>query len=128
MNAEEHLEHTQELKAEANERTSEIMTKFEKLHERVQKIAQEKNSLEMELKFKEREYKLVAAMQEKDIDNQFLQKKLSKKKEKIKRLKEKLHKKECEFQSAHQEAQTLRNELSLAQLECCFSLMFVLVV
>ena len=117
VNAEELLEHARELKAEPNARTSEIITKFEKLHEKVQKIAQEKNSLEMELKFKEREYKLLTAMQEKDIDNQFLQKKLNKKKEKIKRLKEQLHRKECEFHSAHHEAQALRRELSLAQLE-----------
>ena len=118
MNAEEHLEHAQELIAEPNARTSEIITKFEKLHEKVQKIAQEKNSLEMELKFKEREYKLLTAMQEKDeVYNQFLQKKLNKKKEKIKKLKEELHKMEYEFQSAHREAQTLRNELSLAQSE-----------
>ena len=45
VNAEELLKHAQELKAEANERTSEIITKFEKLHKKVQKIAQEKTAL-----------------------------------------------------------------------------------
>lgn len=122
MDSEEHLEHAQKLKAEASQRTSEIMTRFEKLHEKVEKITQEKNSLEMELKFKEREYQMMlSAIHEKDdkneVDNQFLRKKISKKKEKIKKLKEELRRKESEFQSVHQEARTLQNELLVAQLE-----------
>ena len=119
MHAEEDLEHAQELKVEKNKKASEVVTKFEKLREKVQKISQEKNGFEMKLKLKEQEYQMMlSAMHEKDeVYNQFLRKKISKKKEKIKRLKEELRKKEYEFQSAHQEAQTLKNELSLAQLE-----------
>ena len=119
MDSEEHLQHAQKLKAEASQRTSEIMTRFEKLHEKVEKITQEKNSLEMELKLKEREYQMMlSAMHEKnEVYNQFLRKKISKKKEKIKKLKEELRRKESEFQSVHQEARALRNELLLAQLE-----------
>lgn len=119
VDSKKHLEHAQKLKAESSQRASETITKFEKLHETVQKIAQEKNDLEMALKFKEREYQmLLSAMHEKDeVYNQFLRKKISKKKEKIKKLKEELCRKESEFQSVHQEARTLRNELLLAQLE-----------
>jgi len=118
MHAEEHLEHAQQLRAEASERTSEIMTEFEKLHEKVWKIAKKKNSLAMELKFKEQEYKMMLSeMHEDEEYNQFLQKKIRKKNEKIKRLKEELCDKEREFQSVQQEVQTLRNQLSQAQLE-----------
>ena len=109
----------QRLIAKANERASESMAKFEKQCEDLHKVIQEKNNLEMELKFKERECELLSTMLEKEdkIFTHFLEEKIRKKKVKIKKLKEELCKKEREFQSAHQEAQTLRNELSLAQLE-----------
>ena len=97
----------------------EILTKIKKLHKKVQKISKEKTSLEMELEYKEQQYKtLLSAMHEKnEVYNQFLRNKISKKKEKIKRLKEELHQKEQQFQPACEEAQILRKELSLALLE-----------
>ena len=119
VDAEERFLCAQRLIAKANERASESKAKFEKQCEDLHKVIQEKNSLERELKFKERECELLSTMHEKEdkVFTQFLQEKVRKKKIKIKKLKEELHKKECEFQSAHQKAQILQNELSLAQSE-----------
>ena len=119
MDAEERFLCAQRLIAKANERASESKAKFEKQCEDLHKVIQEKNSLQMELKFKERECELLSTMHEKEgkVFAQFLQEKVRKKKIKIKKLKEELHRKECEFQSAHQKAQILQNELSLAQSE-----------
>lgn len=119
VDAEERFVCAQRLTAKANERASESKGKFEKQCEDLHKVIQEKNSLEIELKVKERECELLSTMHEKEdkVFTQFLQEKIRKKKMKIKKLKEELHRKECEFQSAHQKAQILQNELLLAQLE-----------
>ena len=50
-------------KAEANNDTSELVAKLEQLRE---KIAQDKNSIEVKLNFKERECELLSKMQGKD--------------------------------------------------------------
>ena len=98
MVIEEHLRCAQESKAKANDKTNEIVTRLEELHENMQKFAQEKNSIEMKLKFKEQECELLSKMQGKDETyNQFLQTIIEKKRNKIKRLKEELQKKECEL-------------------------------
>ena len=115
MDAEEHLRQSQESKVKANERASEAVTKLEELHENVEKISEEKNNLEKELKIKERECELLCAMQEKDAYNQVLQKKIDKKRKKIKSLKKELQLKESELQTTLQEAQTKQKELSEAQ-------------
>ena len=117
MDAEEHLRQSQESKVKANERAREAVTKLEELHENVEKISEEKSNLEKELKIKERECELLSAMQEKDAYNQVLQKKVDKKRKKIRSLKEKLQRKENELQSAMQEIQTRQEELSQAQNE-----------
>ena len=117
LHADERLRQSQESKAKANERASEAVTKLEELHENVEKICEEKSNLERELKIKERECELLSAMQEKDAYNQVLQKKIDKKRKKIKRLKEELQKKESELQSAMQDLQTKQEELSQAQNE-----------
>ena len=114
MVTEECLIHAQECKAEANSNTSELVAKLEELHENMQKIAQDKNSIEVKLKFKELECELLSKMQGKDETyNQLLEKK----KNKIKRLKEELQMKECELKSALQEVQTKQEELSQARRE-----------
>ena len=106
----------QELPKAEDGRESEILTNLEKLKIKVQKITQEKTSLEMELKYKEQQYQTLLSAKEKDeVYNQFLQIKLNKKKEKIKRLKEELGKKKHEFQPAHEEAQILQKELLLLE-------------
>ena len=57
----------------------------------MERISQEKSNLERELNIKERECQLLCAMQEKDeVYNQFLQKKIDKKRDKIKSLKDEL--------------------------------------
>ena len=118
MVTEERLIHAQECKAEANNNTSELVAKLEELHENMQKIAQDKNNIEVKLKFKERECELLSKMQGKDETyNQLLQTILEKKRNKIKRLKEELQKKECELKSALQEVQTKQEELSQARRE-----------
>ena len=118
MVTEERLIHAQECKAEANSNTSELVAKIEELHDNMQKIAQDKNSIEVKLKFKERECELLSKMQGKDETySQLLQTKLEKKKKKMKRLKEELQKKECELKSALQEVQTKQEELSQARKE-----------
>ena len=114
----ERLRCAQESKAKANDKTSEVLTKLEELYENMRKIAREKNSIEMKLKFKERESELLSKMQGKDETyNQFLQTIIEKKKNKIKRLKEELQKKECELKSALHVVQTKQEELSHARKE-----------
>ena len=117
MVTEERLRHAQECKAEANNNTSELVAKLEELHENMQKIAQDKNSIEVKLKFKERECELLSKMQGKDETYNQLQTIVEKKKNKIKRLKEELQKKECELKSALQEVQTKQEKLSQARRE-----------
>ena len=91
MHAEECLRQSQESKVKANEKACEAVTKLEKLQEIVEPISKEKSNLEKELKVKEREYQLLSTVHEKDEElNQVLQKKIEKKKKKIKRLKEEL--------------------------------------
>ena len=117
MDAGERLRQSQESKDKANQKASEAVTKLEELHKNVE-ISEEKSNLERELKIKERECELLSAMQEKDEAlNQVLQKKVDKKKKKIRSLKEKLQKKESELQSAMQDVQTKQEELSQAQNE-----------
>ena len=116
MDVEKRLKQSQESKARANEKTSEVGAKLKELHENMQKIAQDKNAIEMKLKFKERECELLSKMQVKDeTDNHLFQEKIEKKKKKIKRLKEQLQKKEHELQSALQEVQIQQEEMSRAQ-------------
>ena len=94
------------------------MAELEELHENMQKIAQEKNIIEMKLKFKEQQCELLSKMQGKDETyNQLLQTIIEKKKNKIKRLKEELQRKECEIKSALQKVQTKQEELSQARRE-----------
>ena len=116
MDAEERLRQSQESKVKANERANEAVTRLEELHENVQKIAQEKSNLEMELKVQRRECELLSAMQEEDeVSNQFLKMKVAKKEEEIKSLKKELQSMDSELQSALQEVQTRQEELSRAQ-------------
>ena len=118
MVTEERLIHAQESKAEANNNSTKLVAKLEELYENMQKIAQDKNSIEVKLKCKERECELLSKMQGKDETyNQLLQTILEKKRNKIKRLKEELQKKECELKSALQEVQTKQEELSQARRE-----------
>ena len=117
MDAEERLRQTQEAQVKANEKASEAVTKLEELHENVEKISGEKSNLERELKIKERECELLCVMQGKDAYNQVLQKKIDKKRKKIKRLKEELQSRYCELQSAMQEVETRQKELSQARKE-----------
>ena len=118
IDAEEQIKQSQDSKTKAEEKATEAVTKLEESHENMQKIAQEKSNLEMELNIKEREYKFLSTMQEKDEAlNQFLQRKIGKKRKKIKTLKEELQRKECELQSALQEVQTREEELTQARKE-----------
>lgn len=75
------------------------------------------SNLERELKIKERECELVSIMQVKDEYNQVLQKKIDKKRKKIKSLKNELQRKEWQLQSALQELQTQQWVLSKSQKE-----------
>ena len=116
VDVEEHLGQSQESKVKANEEASEAVTKLKELHENVQKIAQEKSILEMELKVRRRECEVLSAMQEEDeVSNQFLKMKVAKKEEEIKSLKKELQSMDSELQSALQEVQTQQEELSRAQ-------------
>ena len=121
MDVEKPLRDSQESKAKGSAKTNKVMTRLEDLQEDVEKISQEKSNLERELKIKERECELLSEllseMQEKDAYNQVLQKKIDKKKKKIKILKEELERKEIELQSAVQEVQTIQEALLQAQQE-----------
>ena len=110
------MRQSQESEVKANEEASEAVTKLKELHENVEKIAQEKSNLEMELKVQRRECEVLSAMQEEDeISNQFLKMKLAKKEEEIKSLKVELQSMDSELQSALQKVQTRQEELSRAQ-------------
>ena len=118
MDAEERLRQSQESKVKANERANEAVTRLEELHENVQKIAQEKSNLEMELKVQRRECELLSAMQEEDeVSNQFLKMKVAKKEEEIKSLKKELQSMDSELQSALQAVQIGQKGLSEARKE-----------
>ena len=118
VDAEEHLRQSQESKVKANEEVSELVTKLEELCENAEKIAQEKRNIEMKLKLKERESQLLSAVWEKDnVVNQFLQRKVDKKRKKIKRLKEELQSMNSELQSAFQVVQNRQEQLSQVQKE-----------
>jgi len=101
-----------ESKQAANENANRCVTELEKLREVVQKIAQEKSNIEMEVKIKELECQLLSEIKEDKAYNVQLLQKIAKKKKKIKRLKQELESKECKLQSAQQEAQTCQEELS----------------
>ena len=111
------MRQSQESKVKVNEKASEAVTKLEELHENVEKISGEQSNLEKELKIEEQEYQLLCAMQGKDPYNQVLQKKIDKKRKKMKRLKEELQSRYSEFQSAVQEAQNREEKLLQAQKE-----------
>lgn len=116
--AEERLRYLQKSKAKGGEKANRVMTRLEDMHENVGKISQVKSILERELKIKERECQLLCEIQEKDeVLNQVLQKKIDKKRKKIKELKEELQRKEWELQSAQQKVQTRHKELSQARNE-----------
>ena len=117
VDSEEHLRQSQESKQIANENAKEQLSELEKLKEDVQKIGQEKSSIEMELKFKERECQLLSEIKEDKTFNQFLQNKIAKKRKKIKRLKEELERTECKLLSVQREAQTRQEALSQARAE-----------
>ena len=94
------------------------MTKLEELCKNVVKISEEKSNLVKELEIKVRECELLSKMQQKDEAlNQVLQKKIGKKRKKIKSLKKELQRKDCKLQSAMQEVQTQQEEMSRAQKE-----------
>ena len=115
MDVEERLRHSQESKAKESEKTNKVMTRLKNLRENVEKISEEKSNFERELNIIEQECELLCAMLEKDVFNQILQKKIDRKKEKIKDLKEELIQKGWELQSALQEVQTRQKELSQAR-------------
>ena len=118
IDSEEHLRQLQESKQIANENAKEQLSEIEKLKEDVQKIAQEKSSIEMEFKSKERECQLLLEMKEDKAYNvQFLQRKIAKKKKKIKQLKEELERTECKLLPVQQETQTRQEALSQARAE-----------
>ena len=107
------MRQSQEFKVKANEEASEAVSKLKKLQENVQKIAQEKRNLEMELKVQRRECEVLSAMQEEDeVSNQFLKMKVAKKEEEIKSLKKELQCKDSELQSSLQEVQTRQEEFT----------------
>jgi len=108
------IQHSLESKAAANQIASADTLDLEKEIEKMQRIAKEKNSIEKELKFKERECQLLLELKEKD---EFFQRKIAKKKKKIEKLKAELKNKECELKSAQQEARLQQDKLLKAQAE-----------
>lgn len=117
LDAEEHLRHSDESRAKESEKASETMIKLESLCENLEKMAQEKSSLEWELKIKKRECQLLGARLEKDAYNQVLLEKIDKARRRIKSLKEELQRKDFELQSALKEVQSSQNKLLQAQIE-----------
>ena len=91
------------------------MAELEKVIENMQKIARERSSIEKELKFRERECQLLSDLTK--VKDEFFQEKITKKRKKIKKLKEELQMKDRQLQSAQEEARMQQEELSQAQAE-----------
>ena len=108
------IQRSLESKAAANQIASADTLELEKEIEKMQRIAKERNSIEKELKFKERECQLLSELKEKD---ELFQRKIAKKKKKIEKLKAELQSKECELKSAQQEARLQQDKLLKAQAE-----------
>ena len=119
--AEKQLRHSRKSKSAVNEVFSQVMCRLKELHRKVQKIAQERNILKMELDHKQKELQLLYEMKEKyaaDVEkNSFYSGKISKKRLKIKKLEKKLQRKKSELHSAMQEANKLQEELLQAQVK-----------
>ena len=123
------LINSQTSKQKIEDSINQLLSTFPRLHENVQTIADDKNSLKRELEFKERECRLLIEMRDtikakhklleekhqKDLE--LLEEKITKKRKKIKKLKEELEKKESELQAALQEARTQQAELSQLQAQ-----------
>lgn len=110
---EKQLRRSQESKSVRNEKVTQLMSRIEELHMKVQKIVQERKSFMVELQFKERECQLLLALKTNDdAHSAMLEGKLSTKRKKIKKLQEKLQRKECEIQSALQESKACAVGLS----------------
>ena len=112
---EEQLQRSLESNTAANKKASGEMVELKTALENMQKIARERSSIEKELKLKERECELLLELKKKD--ELFFEKKIIKKKKKIKTLRTELQTKEHELESAQQEARMQQAELLKAQAE-----------
>ena len=101
-----------------SEKVSQVMSRIEELHKKVQKIVQEKKILEIELQSKQRECQLLSKLIEKDVSlSSMLDEKISGKQKEIETLEKELQKRESDLESAQQEAGKCQNELLKVQAE-----------
>ena len=122
---EEQLRHSQKSRSALNEKVSQVMSRIEELHKKVQKIVQEKKILEIELQSKQKECQLLSEIRAKDavhsekdaVISTILEEKISQKQKEIEILIKELHKKNTDLQSAQQEAKMKQEELLKARTE-----------
>ena len=106
------------LKKSVDNSINQLLNNFTEVRQRIQSIADQRNSIRKELAFKQRECQWLTKMyDESEEKDKLLEEKITKKQKKIKKLKEELQKKEPELQAAQQEARTQQAELSQLQAQ-----------
>ena len=107
------LSDTKKSKQSVDHSINQIFNGFTEVRNRIQSIADQRNSIRKELEFKQRECQWLTEMHDMSKEkDKLLEEKIIKKQKKIKKLKEELQKKESELQAAQQEARTKQAELS----------------
>ena len=110
--ANQRLSDTKKSKESVDHSINQLLNGFTEVRNRIQSIADQKNSIRKELEFKQHECQWLTEMRDMSKEkDKSLEEKISKKQKKIKRLKEELQRKESELQAAQQEARSQQAEL-----------------
>ena len=116
--ANQQLSDSEKSKQSVDDSINQLLNNFTEVHQRIQSIADQRNSIRKELEFKQRECQWLTKMYDKSEEkDKLLEEKITKKQKKIKKLKEELQKKESELQAAQQEARTQQADLSQLQVQ-----------
>ena len=116
--ANQQLFDSEKSKQSVDDSINQLLNNFTEVRQRIQSIADQRNSIRKELEFKQRECQWLTKMYDKSEEkDKLLEEKITKKQKKIKKLKEELQKKESELQAAQQEARTQQAELSQLQTQ-----------
>ena len=118
--ANQRLSDSEKSKQSVDDSINQLLNNFTEVRQRIQSIADQRNSIRKELEFKQRECQWLTEMYDKSEEKDRLDsayKKLLEEQKKIKKLKEELQKKEPELQAAQQEARTQQVELSQLQAQ-----------
>ena len=116
--ANQRLSHSEKSKQSVDDSINKLLNSFTKVRQRIQSIADQRNSIRKKLELEQRECQWLTEMYDKSEEkDKLLEEKITKKQREIKKLKEELQKKEPELQAAQQEARTQQAELSQLQAQ-----------